>query len=450
MFGFSYKSAGYLVDFLREKMALSFDTLADMRGSIYVQAGMTVYTLGYTSVGDGGGCKYKIRARTSSDVDNGATKIICGRAGSWSNYKPAYVAEPVIDTPFLDVRKFGMLDHVVAYDDISRMGICLSFCKSHNMYLLVQTEYNYELARKVIASNSTYSGINVSYNGGYMQSSKLSNLFNWDYEPGRICSIKESVTEYNDGGTITVNEYIPYHKDFDIHTLTSTGTYSNPERLSTKISTGTTGLKLPTDICALRVVDVSAARKLVLTARAYSSFCFVVFPMNSSKQLMTADYNKVKYTCKGVTEYMEPSISESEGNTTILNSYYTNTWSSYSMATIDILDSNIKFVAVGVCGKASGTLLYKFSIDAVYKLGEFGDSILSGGVPYTMKLQSDINQVVVTDKTKLDSDGPAGEIIYTKPDNLSSSTGTGSIVIGYMKKTTAPTWLTLSCDYSDS
>lgn len=446
MFGFSYKSAGYLADFLREKVSMNFDTIKDMRGSIYVQEGMTVYTLGYSSVGDGGGCKYKIRARTSSDVDNGATKIVCGRAGSWSNYKPAYVAEPVIDTPFLDVRKFGMLDHVVAYDDISRMGICLSFCKSHNMYLLVQSEYNYELARKVIASNSTYSGINVSYNGGYMQSSKLSNLFNWDYKSGRVCSVEDSITE----DSTTVNVYTPYHKDFDIHTLTSTGTYSNSEYLLNKISTGTTGLKLPTDTCALRVVDVSTARKLVLTARAYSSFCFVVFPMNSSKQLVTADYNKVKYTCKGVTEYMEPSILESGGDTTILNSYYTNTWSSYSMVTIDILDSDIKFVAVGVCGKASGTLLYKFSIDAVYKLGEFGDSILSGGVPYTMKLQSDIDQIVVTDKTKLDSDGPEGEIIYTKPSTLSSSTGTGSIVIGYMKKTTTPTWLTLSCDYSAS
>lgn len=450
MFGFSYESAGRLVDFLRNRVTFNFDTVVDMRSSIYVQEGMVVRTGGYYSVGDGGACTYTIRLRTSSDSDDGATKIFCGRKRRDSSYLQPFVAEPVIDTPFLDVRKFGMFDHIVAYDDISRMGICLSFCKSHNMYLLVQTEYNYELARKVIASNSTYSGINVSYNGGYMQSSKLSNLFNWDYEPGRICSIKKSVTEYNDGGTITVNVYKPYHKDFDIHTLTSTDTYSSVEYLSNNISTGTIGLKLPTNICALRVVDVSAARKLVLTARAHSSFCFVVFPMNSSKQLMTAGYNKVKYTCKGVTEYMEPSISESDGNTTILNSYYTNTWINYSMATIDILDSDIKFVAVGVCGKTSGTLLYKFSIDAVYKLGEFGDSILSGGVPYTMKLQSDINQVVVTDKTKLDSDGPVGEIIYTKPDNLSSSTGTGSIVIGYMKKTTAPTWLTLSCDYSDS
>lgn len=442
MFGFSYKSAGALADFLRERVSLNFNTVAEMRGSIYVQSGMTVYTLGYNSIGDGGGCKYKIRAKTNADSDDGATKIVCGRKGSWNSNTPSFVAEPVIDTPFLDVRKFGLFEPVVAYDDTPRMIKCLAYCKSHNLYLMVYSEHNYELARKTIANNSAYSSVDVSYNGGYMQSSKLINVFSWEHKPCRVCSYSST----SGGNTV----YSHYHKDFDLHSLTYGGTFGTVEDFSSKISTGSNGLSLKTDLCAVRVVDATTARKLVISARVSYDFCFVVFPMDNNKALLSAGYDKIKYTSNGITQYMMPTVQEVSGSDVLQKSYTTETWSGYGMATIDILDNSIRYVAIGVCGKSNSTLIQSMSIETVCKMGEFGDTLSSSSVSVTSKLQPDIETVEISDKTKLDSDGPVGEIIYVKPTNLASLSGTGTIVLGYIKKATTPTWLTLTCSYSAS
>lgn len=63
---------------LLNKKISFFDTVSEMKASTKLKDGMTVITLGYYSVNDGGGATYKIRQKTDVDIDDGGSVHIIG------------------------------------------------------------------------------------------------------------------------------------------------------------------------------------------------------------------------------------------------------------------------------------------------------------------------------------------------------------------------------------
>ena len=75
-----------------------FNTVEEMKSSKHLKDGDCAITLGYYSVNDGGNATYKIRAKTSSDVDDG---------GSIHTIGTDLVAELIIENGTVNVKQFG-------------------------------------------------------------------------------------------------------------------------------------------------------------------------------------------------------------------------------------------------------------------------------------------------------------------------------------------------------
>lgn len=75
-----------------------FNTVAEMKSSKHLKDGDCAITLGYYSVNDGGNATYKIRTKTSSDVDDG---------GSIHYIGTDLVAELIIENGTVNVLQFG-------------------------------------------------------------------------------------------------------------------------------------------------------------------------------------------------------------------------------------------------------------------------------------------------------------------------------------------------------
>ena len=75
-----------------------FNTVAEMKSSKHLKDGDCAITLGYYSANDGGNATYKIRTKTSSDVDDG---------GSIHYIGTDLVAELIIENGTVNVKQFG-------------------------------------------------------------------------------------------------------------------------------------------------------------------------------------------------------------------------------------------------------------------------------------------------------------------------------------------------------
>ena len=128
----SYETLRRFADIFKSKTAFIFDTLEDMRESVYVHNNMSVMTLGYYSKGDGGGALYYVEDKNDSDVDNGCDAIIVG-------YKKDLVARFVPQGNVLNVLQFGIIQGSTNFDtrfNEERIKYCEDYCISKGIGIL--------------------------------------------------------------------------------------------------------------------------------------------------------------------------------------------------------------------------------------------------------------------------------------------------------------------------
>ena len=445
MFGFSYESASRLADFLRNRVTFNFDTVVDMRSSIYVQEGMVVRTGGYYSVGDGGACTYTIRLRTSSDSDDGATKIFCGRQRRDSNYSQPFVAEPRIDATYLDIRQFGLTSFIHSSIQMADMSKCLTYCLNNGLYLCVHNKDFYDLAKTVQSGTVSLAGVKVQLKGMDMNTIQTMPVFHWDFVEGSALAIQSSVD----------SSYTNMVRGLDLHTTNSGSTsFSSLESSSASIvPSSTDGVLISSGNGLTRCVDAVSNKKFIVSAKTSGTASFIVYCFNSSKALIQADYNQVSIVDNGVFSYMSPCLVEEGTSSESLGYCYKgSTWTGYRTASIEVLDTNVKYLAIGVCGESSTTKMVSLSISEVYTIDyEGGVTNSSYGVSRSFKMQPEVEETTEPGSGDiLRTNGSVGEVVRFVPSGIGSLTGSGTVNIGWMKKTktsSGDTWIVLKQDY---
>lgn len=136
----SYETLRRLSDIVKSKVTFTFDTLEDMRKSVYLHETMTVKTLGYYSLGDGGGAYYYVEKKKNTDVDNECDTIIVG-------YKKDLVARYLPQESTLNVLQFGVIQGYTDFDirfNEERIKYCEDYCVTKGLGIL----YNNKAAFK--------------------------------------------------------------------------------------------------------------------------------------------------------------------------------------------------------------------------------------------------------------------------------------------------------------
>lgn len=136
----SYETLRRLSDIVKSKVTFTFDTLEDMRKSVYLHETMTVKTLGYYSLGDGGGAYYYVEKKSANDVDNECDSIIVG-------YQKDLVARYLPMESTLNVLQFGVIQGSTNYDirfNEERIKYCEDYCVTKGLGIL----YNNKAAFK--------------------------------------------------------------------------------------------------------------------------------------------------------------------------------------------------------------------------------------------------------------------------------------------------------------
>ena len=451
MFGFSYESASRLADFLRNRVTFNFDTVVDMRSSIYVQEGMIVRTSGYYSVGDGGACTYTIRLRKSSDSDDGATKIFCGRQRRDSSYSQPFVAEPRIDAAYLDIRQFGLTSFIHSSIQMAAMSKCLTYCFNKGLYLCVHNKNFYDLAKTVQSGTVSLAGVKVQLKGMDMSTVQTMPVFHWEFTKGCVRYIKS---------TSSSSDCTAYIKDFDMHyTNYNIGTFDSMEHIDTSpdiVATADVGIPLRPNLGVTRCVSISngSSNTFVVSATVQGGKAsFIVYALDANKGLVRAEYNKVTVIDSGVESYMAPSLfNEGTESESLGFAYIGSSWTNRRTVTIKVENtSGIKYIAIGVMGVESPKL-ESFSINVPFVMdfnGGVSDS--SVGVVGSFKMQMELEDRSAP--SVLRTNGDVGEVIRFLPYSaldMGTISGSGTINVGWMKKaktSSEDTWIVLKQDY---
>lgn len=183
-----------IYNYLNPSVIWGYDTIEDLQSSTDLEEGCHAETLGYYSVGDGGGAKYIIREPAESETPNNITTFAVGDL----------IAELLIE-PSMYVKQFGCKGDD-STDDTTRFNTAIANCK--RLYVNAGT---YILNRFLPEANQEVIGIGeaiIKVNGttaplvNFKSNSKIYNLdirsLNEDLEWNR-CDIyqKENVTIEN-------------------------------------------------------------------------------------------------------------------------------------------------------------------------------------------------------------------------------------------------------------
>lgn len=135
----TYEILGRIVDIIKSNITFTYDTIEDMRNSIYLHENMTVKTLGYYSKRDGGAAYYIIEKKQELDTDNGCDCIIVG-------YRKNLVARFFPQNGVLNVLQFGIIQGSTLYDSMfnnERMRYCEEYATDNGIGLLYPNKFSY-------------------------------------------------------------------------------------------------------------------------------------------------------------------------------------------------------------------------------------------------------------------------------------------------------------------
>ena len=204
-----------------------FNTVEEMKSSKHLKDGDCAITLGYYSVNDGGNATYKIRAKTSSDVDDG---------GSIHTIGTDLVAELIIENGTINIKQLGARS--CTYPDVSNKTDSKSYlilyeniCNKNNIqYKLFIPNGLWFFSETLI---SRHLGINIYGNSNFSRS---------DYSGTVILPYKDNQDyiwklggkeEYDDTDSISTSKMITQS---ELNNLTfSTGTYIKDMNYSVSI-----------------------------------------------------------------------------------------------------------------------------------------------------------------------------------------------------------------------
>ena len=144
-----------IVEFLKLKGILGYDTVATMKSATEIVNGSLVETYGFYTKGDGGGAKYIIRTITNQDVIDEETLFAL--------YDPTLVAELVVESE-MNIAQFGLTGDGET-DESTKLSIALA-CKGDDYLKLNFTNKTY-LAQNIIY---LYSNTHIDLNGATIKS----------------------------------------------------------------------------------------------------------------------------------------------------------------------------------------------------------------------------------------------------------------------------------------
>ena len=138
--------ADIIAAYIQLKGILAYDTVADLKNATNIVDGSFVETYGWTTKGDGGGAKYKIRTITNDDTINDSTIIEITADPS-----DTLVAELIIN-PVMNVKQFGCKGDN-STDDTAKLTIAMSTCSD-----LIIPSGDYIVSRFLPNDNQTIIG----------------------------------------------------------------------------------------------------------------------------------------------------------------------------------------------------------------------------------------------------------------------------------------------------
>lgn len=166
-----------IYNYLNPSVIWGYDTVADLQSSTDLEEGCHAETLGYYSVGDGGGAKYIIREPAESETPNNITTFAVGDL----------IAELLVE-PSMYVKQFGCKGDD-STDDTTRFNTAIA--NSKRLYVNAGT---YILNRFLPEENQEIIGIGeaiIKVNGtttplvAFKSNSKISNLDIRSLNPGQ-------------------------------------------------------------------------------------------------------------------------------------------------------------------------------------------------------------------------------------------------------------------------
>lgn len=142
-------------DNLLDEKTCIFDTVALMKTAT-LKNGMTVQTLGYYSINDGGGAAYKIRTKTNEDViDEGSIIAL---------YDNSLVAELIINYKYINVEVFGLKDNDSTFDNMNKLkSIINGILKNKDITILFKNSTYYFSSCITIQQNALLEGNNTTF-----------------------------------------------------------------------------------------------------------------------------------------------------------------------------------------------------------------------------------------------------------------------------------------------
>lgn len=147
----SYETLRRLADIVKSRVTFTFDNLDEMRKSVYVHDTMTVKTMGYYTIGDGGGAYYYVEKKKDTDVDNGCDTIIVG-------YKKDLVARFMPQGGALNVLQFGVIQGATSYDvrfNEERIKYCEDYCATKGLGILYNNKAAFKSGHRFGTVNCT-------------------------------------------------------------------------------------------------------------------------------------------------------------------------------------------------------------------------------------------------------------------------------------------------------
>jgi hypothetical protein len=128
---------GYFDELNTEKLVaddvtMVFNSVADMKNSTELKAGMSARTLGYYAVNDGGGAMYAVRA-ANNDTDNGGSVIVLENGN---------VAELVVINNAVSPQQFGAKGDGVTIDNVA-LNNCFAFAATKKYKVVANANKTY-------------------------------------------------------------------------------------------------------------------------------------------------------------------------------------------------------------------------------------------------------------------------------------------------------------------